>query len=244
MRRAAAIAAVLLAAPADAGRGGGVVADLGAHRIEIDSGFTGTEVLLFGVRDGGGDVVAVLRGPPDPVVVRRKQRRMGVWLNHAGMVFDDAPGYYAVASSRPLADIAPPTLFAEQRVGPENLIPAAEGGADSGRAGFRDALIRLMRAGGRYREAPRGVAFIDDRLFRATFVLPADVPPGRYRAEVLAIADGVVAARHSETLDIGKAGFGAAVSGFAHSRPLAYGLVAAIVALLAGWITGMMFRRR
>ena len=70
------------------------------------------------------------------------------------------------------------------------------------------------------------------------------MPPGTYRADVLLIDDGALTARRTATLRIGKIGFGAAMFDFAHSRPLVYGLVAAVVALLAGWATDMVFRRR
>ena len=238
-----ALATLLVMAAAGAADGAPLTADLSDHRIEITSGFTGAEVLLFGARDGAGDVVVVLRGPAAPVVVRRKARRFGLWLNRRQVRFEDAPAYYAVAANRPLAEIAPPALFAEHRVGTEYAVPAPADAAASAPA-FRKALIRVMKRDGRYREEPRGVAFVDGRLFRSTFALPADVPPGNYRADVLLIDDGVLAARRTATLRIGKIGFGAAMFDFAHSRPLVYGLVAAVVALLAGWATDMVFRRR
>lgn len=235
-----ALAALLAMAAAGAAEGAPLTADLSDHRIEITSGFTGAEVLLFGARDGAGDVVVVLSGPAAPVVVRRKARRFGVWLNRRQVRFEDAPAYYAVAANRPLAEIAPPELFAEHRVGMEYAVPSPADAA----AAFRKALIRVMKRDGRYREEPRGVAFVDGRLFRSTFALPADVPPGTYRADVLLIDEGVLKARRTATLRIGKIGFGAAMFDFAHSRPLVYGLVAAVVALLAGWATDMVFRRR
>ena len=222
-----------------------LTADLSDRSIEITAGFTGAEVLLFGVRDGPGDVVAVLIGPAAPAVVRRKRRRLGLWLNHRRVVFDDAPGYYAVASSRPLSEIAPRALFAEQGVGFEHRVRLPGAGVHGAEASaFRDALARLMKAEGRYRIASEGVEFVDERLFRGTFVLPSGAPTGRYRAEVLSIADGEVTARHRTELTIRKTGFGAAAFDFAHSHPLAYGLVAAIVALMAGWMADAVFRRR
>ena len=40
-----------------------------------------------------------------------------------------------------------------------------------------------------------------------------------------------------------KSGFEAAMFQFARFQPLAYGLVAVAVALMAGWIAGMVFRK-
>lgn len=243
-RAAAALAAAALAAAGAPKTAPAVeiIADLSAHRIEITTGFTGAEVLLFGVRDGGGDVVAVLRGPPESVVVRRKRRSFGMWLNRRQIEFPDAPGYYAVAASRPPAEIAPARLFAQYGVGVSNAVRPPGAGPEA--EAFRDALVRLKVGSGHYRESPNGVSFVEDKLFRAVFALPADAPTGLYRAEVLSIVDGDVAARRVAGLTIGKTGFGAAMYEFAHSRPLAYGVFAALAALAAGWTAGMVFRRR
>ena len=248
MRRAGVAVAAALAAAAAAGvaaEESALTADLSDRRIEITAGFTGAEVLLFGVREGAGDVVAVLRGPEAPAVVRRKRRRFGLWLNHRRVVFDDVPGYYAIVSTRPLSDVASAALLAELEIGFEHRVRLPRGGAHGAEASaFRDALARLMKAEGRYRVSSEGMEFVDERLFRGTFVLPSGSPTGRYRAEVLLVADGAVAGRHETELTIRKTGFGATAFEFAHSHPLAYGLVAAVVALMAGWAAAMMFRRR
>lgn len=43
-----------------------LVADLSSHLIAITTGFTGTEVVLFGTTDGAGDVAIVVTGPRSP----------------------------------------------------------------------------------------------------------------------------------------------------------------------------------
>jgi hypothetical protein len=62
----AAIAA-MIALPA---RADPVVADLSSHLIAITTGFTGTEVLVFGATDGEGDIAVIVRGPEREEIVR------------------------------------------------------------------------------------------------------------------------------------------------------------------------------
>ena len=81
------------------------------HGPAITTGFAGTNVLLFGAVDGQGDVVVVVRGPDRPVTIHRKSRVLGIWANTAQMTFERAPSFYAVASSRPLNEIAPATVL-------------------------------------------------------------------------------------------------------------------------------------
>ena len=78
----------------------------------IDSGFTGTNVLLYGAIDKKGDIVVIVRGPTERVIVRRKDRIAGVWVNRDKMEFGGVPAFYAIASNRPIDEIASPALLA------------------------------------------------------------------------------------------------------------------------------------
>ena len=81
-----------------------LVADLSDDLIAITTGFTGTEVLLFGATEGVGDIIVVVRAPESQVVVRRKERVGGIWINADSLVFERVPGYYHVAASRLIAE--------------------------------------------------------------------------------------------------------------------------------------------
>lgn len=236
-------AALTFGAAADA-RADYLIADLSDHRIEITSGFTGAEVLLFGTRDGDGDVVVVLRGPPQPLVVRRKDRMFGLWLNRDNMVFTDAPGYYAVAANRPLAEIASPSVLEDLAIGFDNLaLTLYDDDNREELVAFREALLRNMGKVGLYSGAIAQIRFVGSQLFRTTFVLPANVPPGLYHADIFLIDNGVLVSRRTTALQIRKSGFEAALSSFARYQPFLYGLVAVVVALVAGWTAGIVFRK-
>src|SRR5437763_8685840 len=113
-----AAAFVLCGAPA---RGEGLVADLTSHLIAITTGFTGASVVLFGATDGPGDVVVVVRGPDREMVVRRKDRVAGIWLNTQEMTFANVPSFYALAASRPIEAITSPAAASLYHLGIANL---------------------------------------------------------------------------------------------------------------------------
>ncbi len=238
------VALTLVVGNAVGARADYLIADLSDHRIEITSGFTGAEVLLFGTREGDGDIVVVLRGPPEPLVVRRKSRTFGLWLNRDSMVFTDAPGYYAVAANRPLAEIAAPGLLEDLAIGFENLpLELYDSDNQAELATFRTALLRNMGKVGLYSGAIAQIRFVGSQLFRTTFELPANVPTGLYHADIFLIDNGALVSRRTTALQIRKSGFEAALSSFAQYQPLLYGLVAVVVALVAGWTAGMVFRK-
>ncbi len=235
------VAAALAPLPA---RGEPLVADLSEHLIAIDSGFTGTEVLLYGAIDGKGDLVIVVRGPEERVVVRRKDRVAGVWMNRDSIAFDGVPAYYAIASSRPLEEIAQPALLALHRIGIDTIDASALGERPPEEvAPFWAAIIRNRVAEGIYQATPGKVGFLGERLFRTTLNFPANGPTATYGAEIFLIRDGEVVSAETTPLFISKTGFQAEINYAARTQPALYGLAAILIALAAGWAAAVAFRK-
>ncbi len=223
-------------------------ADLSSHLISITSNFTGTELLLFGAADGPGDIVVVVQGPRETLTVRRKQRVAGVWLNGRAVSFSDVPAYYAVASSRPLAQTVPTTTRAQYRMGGEFLAFSVAAGtqniAGAELAAFREALVRNKRSASLYFEAEGSVTFVGERLFRTNIVIPSTAPDGTYNVNIYLIRNQRVIDQKTTPLSINKAGLERAVHDMAHQQPAAYGVIAIAIAIVAGWGAGVVFRRR
>jgi uncharacterized protein (TIGR02186 family) len=240
---ALALAAALLGGAHQA-RGQALIADLSDHLIAINTGFTGVKLLLFGTIDQSGDIVVLVHGPTTPIEVRRKQRVAGIWLNTDRVSFVDVPSFYAVASNRPLDAIASPALRAELQIGIENIPMVAEEDSHAEEMSeFRAGLVRNMQKLGVYGTEVGQVTFLGNQLFRTTVNFPSNVPTGSYRVQVLLFREGEVAGAQTTPLYVSKTGFDAEVFLFAHEWTAAYGLLAIIGALLAGWTAHLVFRR-
>ncbi len=234
-----------LLAPAGAPKANTLVADLSDHLVAISTGFAGADVLLFGATEGEGDVVVIVRGPDRAAAVHRKSRVLGVWVNTAQMTFDRAPSFYAVASSRPLAEVAPSTVLARHQMGLDNLrleLPRAKASANVAQE-WRAGLIRNHEALGLYRAEVGRVRFLGNRLFRIGIHLPANVPTGTYQVQVFHLREGRVVSAQTTPLQVSKVGAEAAIYDFAHQQSALYGLIAILVALMAGWAAHMAFRK-
>lgn len=238
------LGAALLAVCIGAARADYLVADLSKRRIDITLGFAGAEVLLFGATDGEGDVIVVVRGPNQPVIVRRKERLAGVWLNWNWAEFTRAPAFYYVASSKPLDQIASEPVLAGIGAGLDNVRAAAaqaSSGADPKE--FRDLLIRAKEQAGLYGSGPNQITFLGERLFRTTVSFPASVAPGPYNIEIYLVRDGRIEKGERRTLFITKVGLSASVYERAHKNAPLYGLVAVVIALIAGWVGAIGLRK-
>ena len=196
---------LLLAAPARAAEP--LVADLTSHLVAITTGFTGTNVVLFGATDGQGDVVVVVRGPDHDVVVRRKSRVGGIWMNKRQITFQGVPSYYEIQSSKPLDDIMPPAVQAFHQIGIANLrMGVVEKRSPEDIAEFRAALVRQQQRESLYPPAVGRVSFLGDRLFHATLNFPANVPTGTYRLEVYLVRNGQVVSGQTSPLVVSQVG--------------------------------------
>lgn len=239
------VAVVVTLGAGAAARAQTLVADLSQHLVAITTGFSGADVLLFGAVEGEGDVVVIVRGPERPAVVHRKQRLLGIWVNAAKMTFDRAPSFYSVSSSRPLEEIALPTVRARREMGLDFLqleLPRARVSPNLA-AEWRAGLVRNYQRLGLYPVEIGAVVFLGSRLFRANLQLPANVPTGIYQVQVYLLREGRVAAAQTTPLAISKIGTEAWVFDFAHKYAASYGLIAIAIALVAGWLAHLAFRK-
>jgi uncharacterized protein (TIGR02186 family) len=245
MMRRLVFLSLLFATPvlADEDLASGVSQDL----IQITSNYTGSDIVVFGdverqVKAAGRDIVVVVRGPDTALTVRRRDRVAGVWINHDAASLNGMPAYYYLASSRPLAQIAPQAALARYGIGVANLQPDTVH-AHHDVEPFRQAALRLMADQGLYREAPLGVEFLSDTLFRAHVPVPAGVTRGQYDVEVFLLRDGNVESAQSTPLFIDQTGLERRLYNWAHDQSFAYGLAAVVMALVMGWISSVLFRR-
>ncbi len=230
-----------------------LVPDVSQRKIDIVYSFTGAELLLFGaiLYPGGripteqADIVVVLRGPSQSLVVREKQKLGGViWVNAESARFMSAPGYYAIASSRPLDKLVDERTAAIYELGVKNLqlSPASAEQADTRRR-FENGLIGLFSKSKLYIEQPGTIEISNGVLYRARLPIPARVPVGSYIAETFLIKNGRVIAVASKEVRIDKSGFERFVAESARRHPLLYGLSAVALSLLLGWGAAAAFRR-
>ncbi len=237
------IAGLLAALPRFA-VGADLVSSLSSNLVAITTGFTGTNVLLFGAIDGGGDVVVVVRGPETAEVVRRKGRKLGIWVNESEVVFANVPGFYAVASSRPPLTHVPDDLAALHEIGLDRLrLRPLHSPPPAVAAEFRSALIRTKQREKLYTADAGDIHFLDNRLFRTDMWIPANAPVGTYTVNVFLIRDGEVTNAEITPLLVSRVGFEAGVFEFAHQYAVAYGILAIGIAAIAGWVANLVFRK-
>jgi len=233
-----------------------VEADISTRSVSITSNFSGTQIVIFGAVDdtrqesaeaGLYDVVVEVEGTHLPLVARRKSKIAGIWINTSSVEFSSVPSYYAVASTRPIDEIADQSVLKEQQIGLDHvpLTPASNSRAikDDELAEFREAVVRIKKNEGLFFSKAYGVAFIGKALFRTTIDLPANVPVGPLRTKVYLFRDGNLLADYEAHVTLQREGIEAFLHSFAFERPLLYGLLSVFLAVAAGLAASAFFRR-
>ncbi|TIO06031.1 TIGR02186 family protein [Mesorhizobium sp.] len=227
---------------------------LSTDHVSITAGFSGADLTIFGslenadplvARQGRYDVIVVLEGPARPVVVRRKGRVLGVWINLESETFENVPVSYSVATTRPLQDVTDPNSYKQLSLGAANLYmqPADDTDSPATIQEFTAALRDRKSATGLYSENVGGVRFLSQNLFRATVRLAPNVPVGTHKARAFLFKSGLFIKESSAQLEIRKSGFEQSIFRVAHDYSFLYGIFAVLLAMLTGWLGRLVFRK-
>jgi len=243
------ILCLLLAAPVGAEQ---IVSGLSESRVSINANFDGTAILIYGaaMREAPApswpllQVIVTVEGPVVPIVVRQKQRVAGIWINQGAMTIEGAPSFYAVMSTGALGDILSPDEDRLHRVSIPMEIGTVRMKAGAGATSdYLEAFARIKQASGAYQLAPDSVLLLQQSLFRTEVMLPANLVEGEYRVRIFLTRGGRVVDLQESQIEVSKAGVERLLFRMAQDQPLLYGLIALLIAALAGWGASELFRR-
>lgn len=219
---------------------GPMVADVSQTHVQIHSSFTGTQLLVFGARNEGGDLVIAVRGPQANVNLRRKERIAGMWMHVEQHKYPELPLFYAMASTRPLEEIAPLYLLHQLGLGEEQVIARSNA---SGNEVFDKALAQYLGTRRVWQEPFDTITYFGESLFKARLDLPDTLPRGEYSVEVYLFKNQKLTALQTVPLSAYKTGMDARIYDEAEHNPWAYGLAAVLMALAGGWLAHRLFHK-
>jgi uncharacterized protein (TIGR02186 family) len=228
-----------------------IVLGLSKNEIGITAFFDGSEILVFGAIKATDELISneplgvavTIASPLLPVMVRRKEKRFGIWVNVDAVEIDLAPNFYAVATTAAFSQVVDPVSDLRHSISMERMIrsvgaPMTVDDPDA----FAEALIRIRQDQGLYKALPGAVTLQDNTLFSTSVTLPANLVEGAYTARIFLTQDGNVIAQKETTIDVRKVGIERWLYNLAHQHPATYGLLSLAIAIFAGWSAAAVFR--
>ena len=228
-----------------------IVLGLSKQEIGITAFFDGSEILIFGAvkhqseasSEGDLDVVVTIASPRIPVTVRRKEKRLGIWVNVDALEVDLAPSFYAVATTRPFDEVVSKASDLWHQISVRQLIRAVSVPvAVENPKEFTEALVRVRENDGLYQTLSGAVILQDQTLFSTSVSLPSNLVEGAYTARIFLMNDGDVVSEYQTSIDVRKVGMERWLYNLAHERPVVYGLLSLAIAIFAGWAAAAAFR--
>ncbi len=242
------LALILMITPASAAN---IEVALTNDRVEVDTGFAGASLTLFGAVTGldnpaSVDIVSVIQGPQTQFKVRQMEKNNLIWTPGPAHLIDSAPGLYLTYSTREIDDIAPLPVQDRYRLDADylDIVVATHAPADENNAGlYRSAFLSEAEDLGLYRSHIGGIEFKKGALFTITAGLPANTPVGEYEVAVYLFRDGELIGSDVAALAVNRVGLERRIYDFAHQRPVSYGIFCVALSLLAGWAASVAFRK-
>jgi uncharacterized protein (TIGR02186 family) len=242
------IAFVMLAVPAMAEE---VVLGLSKDEVAITTSFNGSDVLIFGAvkREApipNGDpleVIVTVAGPSEPVTVRRKEKRFGIWVNTDYVEIDQAPSFYAVATSAPLRDVLNDVDDLRYKISVPRAIRSVGAPMNvTDAAAFTQAIIRIRTKSDTYQLLEDQVTVDAQTLFQTSIQLPSALTEGEYKTRIYLTRSGKVISEYETEIDVRKVGLERWLFTMSRENALLYGLMSLAIAIAAGWGASAIFR--
>ncbi|WP_171175852.1 TIGR02186 family protein [Ruegeria sp. HKCCD8929] len=228
-----------------------VVLGLSQDRVAITADFNGSEILIFGavkreapIPEGDPlEVIVAVSGPSEPVLVRRKEKKFGIWVNTDSVLVDSAPSFYAVATSAPFKEAITDTEDLRHRVSIERAIRSVGAAMHiRGAQSFANAVVRIRENARLYSIRENTVAVDEQTLFRTSIEMPADLTEGEYSARIFLTRGGMVVSDFTTSIDVRKVGLERILYTMSRQQPILYGLMSLAIAIAAGWGASAAFR--
>jgi Putative transmembrane protein (Alph_Pro_TM). len=239
---------LLLALPAAslAAEGAALNFAVSPQEITIDTVYNGTKVAVSGSVPEGAQVVLRFSGAPEKVAMKQKGKALGLlWMNMNTLHFSGVPKVYLVDSSVPLDSLG----AVGAGLGLGGLTDKIEiEPAEADRAMLLPELVKLKQSEGLYIERSGAVTLAPaeggQQKFSADLVVPSRLSPGSYTVEVFAVKDGVIVAQDAQPLSARLTGAPAFLADLAFNHAVWYGVLASIIAIMAGLCIGLVFQSK
>ncbi len=222
------------------------------EQVEVSLFYAGATVEVVAQVPAGYEGAVRLMARPERLELKRLGKKAGVlWMGAGDVSFENIPVMYQVLTTASLAELCPKAERARWLLGYDSLIPDGAPGA-----ALRSELVGLKEHEGLFavREGALTQRPATDaspapgagwpRLLRGAFRLPARAPAGDYRLDLIGFKDQRAFPLGSATLRVQQVGTVRAVRELARNHGLFYGIAACLVAIVAGFVTGRLFRSK
>jgi hypothetical protein len=209
--------------------------------VQMGAFYNGTRVRIEFLGEPDAKPVLIIRGSEAKEVFNLKGRAGPIWVNTGKVSISGVPSLYLAISPQAVNEFLQPEAIEKYQLDLAALkkqirIEPQEMDRDIIRVNY----LQLKTEESSYRfvsNAPltMGEPGVDGVLYGIDFEWPKKAPPGKYEVVVYESRNGSVVRERHAPLEAARVGFPALMASLASSRAGLYGLMAVILAMLAGF---------
>ena len=218
--------------------------------IPITFSYHGAQLSITGQSASTDDLIVTITSEPVDTALKYKEKVGGlVWMKKGTLEFKDAPRVYLLHSTAALDRLLGGDECNQHLLGYDALrghirIQDSAGNPADGK--WFDEYLKFKKEENVY-DIQEGTVVrqhgVEGNTYKVEVAWPYQAPPGIYKVEVIAARDGKVVDRASTHFEVKSVGMTAALSKMAFNQAGLYGIMAVIIALLAGLAVGAIFKK-
>jgi hypothetical protein len=218
--------------------------------INIGALYNGTTLTAKGSLPADSEAIVRFMGTSCELHMKERGKVGGImWMNLDSITFKGVPSVCLVSSAVDFKGLeanggASIRVLRLSGLRGSVLIEASGGGHENAFEEF----LKLKQKEGLYREMFGNISYESasegQKSFLAEVPIPSRLSPGDYTVELDVVRNGEVIARAEQPVTVSLVGFPALLAGLAFGHSALYGILATVIALLAGLAIGLVFQGR
>jgi uncharacterized protein (TIGR02186 family) len=230
-----------------------VVTAASKNLIEIGLSYRGDQIHFFGVNPcPGSDLIIKLTAEKDEELKLSVKGKVGpLWMTVKQYDISGAPFMYKIHATKPINQIVSADTARELELGYPSIRQKLKMHLARGTAAPDDedkvfqGLVKIKERANLYNivEDPKRLEVAEGKLFKHYFRFPPAAAEGRYLVESFCFINGELTAYGKDVIEIKKVGLEYWLTSTSRNQPVFFGLLAVFIAMGAGLLVGMIFRK-
>lgn len=224
---------------------------------EIDVTVLPNEILMGATYNGQiinvmgtipADTAPIIRvtGHAEQSKLKKKGRALGIlWMNQGSVEISHVPNVFLLYLPEGIQASSmggPPPGLGMEAIHRQAHIDSERGDPNA----LFEEFVKLKEKAGLYATASDAISYPKEnkgtKSFHCTVSVPSNLPQGTYQLEVFAVKNGRVVSHAARAIEAKKVGMPAFISSLAFQHGTLYGVLAVLVAGIAGLLTGVIFK--
>ncbi|MDH3392453.1 MAG: TIGR02186 family protein [Desulfobulbaceae bacterium] len=219
------------------------------NEIPINLMYNGATLTVTGVSAPGDDLIVKVSSKTTDVHLKYKGKASGLfWMKMGNMEFKNVPNVYMLYSTGSINNLLDAEGRAANMIGYDAIRAGSEMERSDGvevESKWFDEFLKFKKTEKLYSSQEGTIVRKQSAAgneFSMQVAWPFQAPPATYTVDVYAVRDGKVVDQSSAPITVAQAGIVKQLSGMAFNNSAVYGVLAVIIAMVAGFAVGAVFK--